>query len=289
MSTARPTGVRSKVVLHNNLSLLLHCGNPNETLLPFLGKYLPEADRVSEYEGRQARYLWQDTIELLAEAKMITLDTLTKAWVLVATPNKPDIPDSIKKLFREVKKVDYDKFLDDVDTDTLTPIEAKRTSTEEVLADLDMEHDTYDTFSAVFKDWPYMMTFDHKLYGKILVLGQLSGKNKNEHLVYKGCKLNDDSFGKIGAIAEYERKGARDSTYKIKVLRLKPAVLKFWINIDDPSRPKGHRDLEEMYRYFDVTATGIREIDSLAYQAVKNQFTLEQRERDQFVQLQTPV
>ena len=279
MSHVRPTGVRSKVVLRNNLSLLLHCGNPNETLLPFLGKYLPEADRVSEYEGRQARYLWQDTVEILAETQKVTLDTLTKAWVLVATPNKPDIPDSIKKLFVQntpkVPRPDYDQFLDDVDTNTVSPAEVKNTTSGEVLPDLDMEHDTFDTFAAVFKTWPYAMTFDHALYGKCLVIGQLSGKNRQDQLVYKGCKMGDDSFGKIDAIAEYERNGARDSTYNIRVLKIRPAVLKFWVNIDDPSRPKGQRDIDGLYRYFKIGVDGqLLSVDSLAYQAFKNQLSL---------------
>ena len=272
----RPLGVRSKAVKHNNLSLIRHFGNPNETILPFLGSYLPTADRDSEDMAAKVRYLWQDTLEELAQAKEITLDTLQRAWILVGTPNKPEIPDSIRKLYAEatppavVKKMDYDLFLDDVDVNTLTPIEAKKTSDEAVLDELDIEHDTFDTYSKVFLKWPYVMTHDHKLYGKLLVVGQLSGRNKQEYLVYKGCKLNDDSFGKIGAISEYERKGAKDSTYKVKTLKLRPGVLKFWINVDDPSRPKGQRDLDEMYRYFRISPEGVSEIDSLVYGSLKN-------------------
>ena len=270
----RPLGVRSKAVKHNNLSLIRHFGNPNEMILPFLGSYLPTADRDSEDMAAKVRYLWQDTLEELAQAKEITLDTLQRAWILVGTPNKPEIPDSLLKLYAEaaptVAKMDYDRFLDDVDMGTLTPIEAKKTSDEAILAELDIEHDTFDTFSKVFLKWPYARVHDHKLYGKLLVVGQLSGRNKQEHLVYKGCKLNDDSFGKIGAISEYERKGARDSTYKVKILKLRPGVLKFWINLDDPSRPKGQRDIQEMYRYFKVSPEGIEEVDSLVYSALKN-------------------
>lgn len=284
----RPLGVRSKAVKHNNLSLIRHFGNPNETILPFLGSYLPTVDRVSEDMAAKVRYLWQDTLEELATAGEITEDTLNRAWVLVGTEKKPDVPDTIKKLYvkEEAPKKDYDRFLDDVDTDTLTPLEAKKTSDDPVDIDLDIEHDTFDTFASVFKQWPYVTTYQHKLYGPLLVLGQLSGKNRHEHLVYKGCKLNDDSFGKIPAIAEYERKGAKDSTYKIRVLKLRQGVLKFWVNVDDPNRPKGQRDLEELYRYFSVyfptvrpgeqvnPPGGVTEVDSLTYSAQKNQLQM---------------
>ena len=298
----RPLGVRSKAVKHNNLSLIRHFGNPNETLLPFLGNYLPVVDRVSEDMAAKIRYLWQDTVEELALAEEVTEDVVSRAWVLLETEKKP-LPDALKKFFAEkaekqiqqaleqaqkehkvivptVPKKAYDKFLDDVDMDTTEPIQAKRVSTESPELDLDMEHDTFDTFKSVFNAWPYIGVFDHKDHGKILALGQLNGTNKHEQMVYKGCKFNDDSFGKIGAISEYERKGMKDSTFKIRILKIRPGVVKFWVNVDDETRPKGQRDLEHLYRYFEVTlnlpwpqreVAGIREIDSMVYTALKNQ------------------
>lgn len=287
----RPLGVRSKAVKQNNISLIRHFGHPNETILPFLGSYLPVCERQSEDLAAKTRYLWQDTLEELALNHELTAETLEKAWVLVATPSKPTVPTEVafhagQCVCKDVEKAkellaatqatakaklkDYDTFLDDVDMETTKPIEARKTSDELAEPDFDMEFDTYEMYESIFKSWPYVGVFEHKLYGRILAVGQAHGRNNQEFLVYKGCKLNDDSFGKIGAISEFERKGKKDSTRKIKILKLRPGVLKFWVNIDDPSRPKGQRDLEAMYRYLEIVPSGFREIDSVAYTALKN-------------------
>jgi hypothetical protein len=279
----RPLGHHSKSVKANNLALARYLGT--DKLLAFLGEYLPVVERESEDMHDKTRYLWQSTFEELALAKEITTDTLLKAWVLVGTPNKPApskecLPKLTLALVQppepdiQVKAADYDRFLDDTDADSHAPLQAKRTSEERAEPDLDIEFDTYEMYESIFnhppKDWAYIGVFPHKLYGQVLALGQFHGRNNQEFLVYRGCKFNDDSFGKIGAIAEFERKGLKDSTRRIKVLKVKPGVVKFWVNIDDPSKPKGQRDVEEMYRYFQVTTNGIREINSVAYQALKN-------------------
>ena len=278
----RPIGHHSKSVKANNLALARYLGT--DKLLAFLGEYLPVVERESEDMHDKTRYLWQSTFEELALGKEITTDTLLKAWVLVGTPNKPTPPE---ELFPKPEPVlvqppviqvrpaaEYDRFLDDTDADSTAPIQAKKTSDEPAESDLDIEFDTYEMYEGIFKhplkDWAYIGVFPHKVYGKVLALGQFHGRNNQEILVYRGCKFNDDSFGKIGAIAEFERKGLKDSTRRVKILKLRPGVVKFWVNIDDPSRPKGHRDIEELYRYFQVTTDGIREIDSVAYQALKN-------------------
>jgi len=278
----RPIGHHSKSVKANNLALARYLGT--DKLLAFLGEYLPVVERESEDMHDKTRYLWQNTFEELAGAKEITTDTLLKAWVLIGTPNKPTPPEELlpkpepvlvqPPVIQVRPAAEYDRFLDDTDADSTAPIQAKKTSDEPAESDLDIEFDTYEMYEGIFKhppkDWAYIEVFPHKLYGKVLALGQFHGKNNQEILVYRGCKFNDDSFGKIGAIAEFERKGLKDSTKRVKILKLRPGVVKFWVNIDDPSRPKGHRDIEEMYRYFQITASGIREIDSVAYQALKN-------------------
>jgi hypothetical protein len=296
----RPLGHHAKSVKANNLALARYLGT--DKLLGFLGEYLPVVERESEDMHDKTRYLWQGTLEELALSKEITTDTLLKAWVLVGTPNKPTpskealAPEPRLVLVRDEVNVelelakpepvaqvqpvpirpaaDYDRFLDDTDADTTPPIQAKKTSDEPAEDDMDMEFDAWEMYQSIFdhpkKDWAYIGVFPHKIYGQVLALGQFHGKNNQEIQVYRGCKFNDDSFGKIGAITEFERKGMKDSTKKIKILKLRPGVVKFWVNIDDPSRPKGQRDVEELYRYFQVTKVGIREIDSVAYQALKN-------------------
>lgn len=281
----RPLGVRSKAVKQNNIALILTLndwfrGTLGETIQGFLGSYLPQVEREGEDISSKTKYLWQDTLEELALRKKLTLRQLVTIWPYVATPNKPNPPPEILESLSPlaetqpapvVTALDEEAVEDDVDVDE--PLTEEAPISTETLDDLDMDHDTYDTFADVFNQWPYINVHDHKQYGKLLVLGQLSGRNRHNFLVYKGCKLNDDSFGKIGCIGEYERNGTKDSTWKIKVLKLRPGVVKFWVNVDDPSRAKGQRDLEAMYRYIEITADGLRAIDHVAYMSIKNQLT----------------
>ncbi len=133
--------------------------------------------------------------------------------------------------------------------------------------DLDIEHDTFDTFSSVFETWPYIAVHAHQLHGSLLVLGQLTGTNKRGQPVYRACALGGDSFSKVDAIAEYERKGASVAIFRIKVLRLRPGVAKFWVHVDDPAQLPRKRDIDALYRYVEIT-DAIRQVNAAEYAAL---------------------
>jgi len=135
----------------------------------------------------------------------------------------------------------------------------------------DVRHDTFDTYADVFGAWPFVVVRVHGLLGRVLVPGHISATNRNGELVRRTCAVDGRPFREIDAVATYERRGPGDATFRIKVLALPraPSSCKFWTHVDDPSRPKGTRDVKELYRYLELSLDGVREIDIETYDSIR--------------------
>lgn len=135
----------------------------------------------------------------------------------------------------------------------------------------DVRHDTFETYADVFSTWPFAVVRVHRFLGRVLVLGHVSATNGKNELVRRTCAIDGRPFREVDSVATYERRGPGDATFRIKVLALPrtPSSCKFWTHIDDPSRPKGTRDVKELYRYLELSPDGVREIDIETYNSIR--------------------